>query len=79
MYSLFITKTTFSGNRDLKNKDVMSKSDPVCVIYMKETGQDRFYEIGRTEMVKDSLSPQWMRKFEVDYRFEERQVSYSFA
>nr|XP_027239521.1 copine-9-like [Penaeus vannamei] len=41
---------------------------------MKETGQDRFYEIGRTEMVKDSLSPQWMRKFEVDYRFEERQV-----
>ncbi|XP_069980599.1 copine-8 isoform X2 [Penaeus vannamei] len=60
--------------KDLKNKDVMSKSDPVCVIYMKETGQDRFYEIGRTEMVKDSLSPQWMRKFEVDYRFEERQV-----
>ena len=37
-------------------------------------GQDRFQEVGRTEMVKDSLNPQWVRKIEIDYRFEERQV-----
>ena len=52
----------------------MSKSDPVCVIYVKESGQNRFYEAGRTEVIKDTLNPKWVYKFEIDYRFEERQV-----
>ncbi|XP_071534186.1 copine-8-like isoform X2 [Panulirus ornatus] len=60
--------------KDLRDRDALSKSDPLCIVYMKETGQDRFFEIGRTEMIKDSLNPQWIRKLEVEYRFEERQV-----
>ncbi|XP_045581544.1 copine-8 isoform X3 [Procambarus clarkii] len=60
--------------KNLKNRDVLSKSDPLCILYMKETGQDSFYEVGRTEMIKDSLNPQWVRAIEVDYRFEERQI-----
>lgn len=54
--------------------DTLSKSDPLCIVYLKETGMDRYSELGRTEMIKDSLNPQWIRKVEVDYRFEERQV-----
>lgn len=59
--------------KNLKNRDTMSKSDPLCILYMKETGFDNFHEVGRTEMIKDSLNPQWVREIEVDYRFEERQ------
>ncbi|XP_063850342.1 copine-8-like isoform X3 [Scylla paramamosain] len=60
--------------KGLKDKDAFSKSDPLCIVYLKDMGQDRFQEIGRTEMVKDSLNPQWVRKIEIDYRFEERQL-----
>ena len=30
--------------------------------------------MGRTEQVKDTLSPAWQHKFVVDYKFEERQL-----
>ena len=39
----------------LKNLDVLSKSDPMCVIYVKR-GRD-WDKIARTEMVKDNLNP----------------------
>ncbi|RXG67368.1 Synaptotagmin-3 [Armadillidium vulgare] len=59
---------------NLRDKDVMSKSDPLCVLFIKERGQNSYLEIGRTELITNSLSPQWVKKFEVDYRFEERQL-----
>lgn len=40
--------------------------------------QDHFEEVERTEMIKDTLDPQWVRKVEIDYRFEERQVGYGW-
>ena len=57
---------------DLADKDLMSKSDPICVMFMQKQGQ--WLEIGRTEMIKDTLNPSWEKKFVVDYSFEERQV-----
>ena len=57
---------------DLADKDLMSKSDPICVLFMQKQGQ--WYEIGRTEMIKDSLNPSWEKRFIVDYSFEERQM-----
>ncbi|XP_076035926.1 copine-8-like isoform X2 [Oratosquilla oratoria] len=60
--------------RNLRDMDALSKSDPVCVLFMKEPGQETFFEVGRTEIIQDSLNPEWVKKFEVDYRFEERQV-----
>jgi len=57
---------------DLADKDLMSKSDPMCVMFMQKQGQ--WLEIGRTEMIKDTLNPSWEKKFVVDYSFEERQV-----
>ncbi|MCL4130502.1 UNVERIFIED_CONTAM: hypothetical protein GTU68_052839 [Idotea baltica] len=52
----------------------MSSSDPLCILYIKDSGSQSYYEVGRTEQVKDSLNPQWVKRFELDYRFEERQV-----
>lgn len=56
--------------RNLLNTDVLSKSDPYCIVQMKEPWQDRYYEIGRTEKIDDDLNPEWVKKFIVNYNFE---------
>ena len=56
----------------LKDKDMLSKSDPVCVLFMERSIENRsqWEELGRTEQIKNSHNPQWLHKFVVDYRFE---------
>lgn len=56
--------------RDLPNMDVLSKSDPYCIVQMKEFWQDRFFEVGRTEKINDNLNPEWVKKFLINYNFE---------
>ncbi|KAL1562865.1 Protein BONZAI 1 [Salvia divinorum] len=54
---------------DLRDRDVLSKSDPMAVLYLK--GNDgSLRELGRTEVVLNSLSPKWIKKFSVTYQFE---------
>lgn len=55
---------------NLLNTDVLSKSDPFCIVYMKESWQDKFFEIGRTEKINDNLNPKWVKKFIIDFNFE---------
>lgn len=55
---------------NLLNLDVMSKSDPFCIVHMKESWQNNFFEIGRTEQIDDNLSPEWVKKFILNYNFE---------
>ena len=57
---------------DLANKDLMSYSDPVCIMFIQKQGQ--WFELGRTELIKDTLNPAWEKRFVVDYSFEERQI-----
>ena len=60
----------------LCDKDLLSKSDPMCVMFMKPKGNPgcpSWVEIARTEVVKDNLNPEFNKKFIVDYSFEERQ------
>ncbi|KAK2158060.1 hypothetical protein LSH36_178g05059 [Paralvinella palmiformis] len=59
--------------RNLKDRDTFSKSDPMCVLFMKSIGSNNFLEVGRTEMIKDCLNPEFVKKFNVDYFFEELQ------
>ncbi|XP_065287256.2 copine-8-like isoform X1 [Dermacentor albipictus] len=59
--------------RQLKLKDVFSKSDPMCVLFMRTCNTDQWWEVGRTEMIRDCLDPDFVTKFIVDYYFEERQ------
>lgn len=56
--------------RNLLNLDITSKSDPFCIVKMKETWQDAYFEVGRTEIIKDNLNPEWVKKFLINYSFE---------
>ncbi|XP_077983033.1 copine-8-like [Glandiceps talaboti] len=59
--------------RNLLDKDVLSKSDPMCVLYTTQLGSTNFAEFERTEHIKDTLNPDFVRKFVIDYYFEELQ------
>ncbi|XP_075505134.1 protein BONZAI 1-like [Primulina tabacum] len=54
---------------NLRDRDVFSKSDPMAVLYMKGT-DGLLQELGRTEVVLNSLNPKWIRKHIVTYQFE---------
>lgn len=56
--------------RNLLNRDILSKSDPFCLVLIKDSWQEKFYELGRTETIQDSLNPEWVKKFIIDYNFE---------
>jgi len=71
--SLPVTTVELSVScKNLRDMDVMSKSDPVCVLFVKNN--NRWMEFARTEKITDSLSPSWLKKFVIDYKFEERQM-----
>ena len=52
---------------DLLDLDIMSKSDPMCVVFQKASNPSQWHEIGRTEMISDTLNPQWAKKFILNY------------
>lgn len=57
---------------NLANKDLLSKSDPFCVMFLKRDGS--WFEFDRTETLLNNLSPTWLKKFIVTYSFEECQA-----
>ncbi|KAK0410430.1 hypothetical protein QR680_005129 [Steinernema hermaphroditum] len=62
--------------KDLKDLDLFSKSDPICVVYLTSSiarGTMRTVEVGRTECVMNNLNPEWAKTILVDYFFEEVQ------
>uniref|UniRef100_UPI003AABF605 copine-8 isoform X1 n=1 Tax=Centroberyx gerrardi TaxID=166262 RepID=UPI003AABF605 len=63
---------TVSG-RNLLDRDTFSKSDPICVLYTQGIGNKEWREFGRTEVIDNTLNPDFVRKFILDYFFEERQ------
>ncbi|XP_041047885.1 copine-2 [Carcharodon carcharias] len=59
------------SGQNLLDRDVTSKSDPFCVVFMDING--KWSEIGRTETAMNNLNPVFAKKFVVDYHFEEVQ------
>ncbi|XP_078400283.1 copine-2 isoform X1 [Cetorhinus maximus] len=59
------------SGQNLLDRDVTSKSDPFCVVFMDISG--KWSEIGRTETAMNNLNPVFAKKFVVDYHFEEVQ------
>ncbi|XP_069141533.1 copine-8-like isoform X2 [Argopecten irradians] len=59
--------------KNLRDKDAFSKSDPVVVVFTKDVRTNSYYEYGRSEMVKNCLNPQFVKKFTMNYFFEESQ------
>ncbi|XP_021265709.1 copine-9 isoform X5 [Numida meleagris] len=53
--------------------DTFSKSDPVVILFVQGTGSSEWKEFGRTEVIDNTLNPDFVRKFVLDYYFEEKQ------
>lgn len=64
-------RLTFRAEK-LPDKDTFSKSDPYLVLY-NAPGGARGAAIGRTEVVKNNLSPSWESAVCLDYFFEAKQ------
>ncbi|CAH2073719.1 unnamed protein product [Thlaspi arvense] len=59
---------SFSAS-SLRDRDVISKSDAMVVVYKK--GRDgTLAELFRTEVVLNSLNPKWIKKLTIGYQFE---------
>ena len=54
------------------NKDLISKSDPICVVYIQQVDQS-WVEHGRTEQIHNSLNPEFSKKIVIGYHFENLQ------
>ncbi|XP_040890843.1 copine-9-like isoform X2 [Toxotes jaculatrix] len=59
--------------RNLLDMDTFSKSDPVVVLYVQGLGTKEWREFGRTEVIDNTLNPDFVRKFVLDFFFEEKQ------
>lgn len=57
---------------NLADRDLTSKSDPQCVLFIQQpSGQ--WDELGRTEVLENTLNPKWQTRFVIDFHFEARQ------
>ncbi|KAM6947966.1 copine-1-like [Lycodopsis pacificus] len=54
---------------DLLDKDVFSKSDPLCVL-LQSSGKDSWTELARTESLQNSSNVSFSQRLTVDYHFE---------
>ncbi|KAI9144384.1 Copine-domain-containing protein [Paraphysoderma sedebokerense] len=55
---------------NLVNLDMLSKSDPIVVVYFEEAKGRPLLEIGRTEVIKNNLNPKFVTTFKMKYFFE---------
>ena len=54
--------------RDLPNMDFMSASDPILILYKRHG--NLWNRLGVTEVIHDTLNPDYVTKLTVDYNFE---------
>ncbi|XP_036433869.1 copine-5 isoform X2 [Colossoma macropomum] len=59
--------------RNLLDRDTFSKSDPMCILYTQGVESKQWREFGRTEVIDNTLNPDFVRKYILDYFFEEKQ------
>ncbi|XP_028063879.1 protein BONZAI 3-like [Camellia sinensis] len=68
MYLNFEPQLSLSASK-LLDRDIVSKSDPIAVVYIKKR-DGLLEELGRTEVIMNSLEPAWIEKINVAYQFE---------
>jgi hypothetical protein len=50
------------------DKDFLSKSDPMCVVYHRPLGAKKWVELIRSEYIKDNLNPDFIKKVRIPYK-----------
>ncbi|KAJ0266195.1 Protein BONZAI 2 [Hirschfeldia incana] len=60
---------SFSAS-NLRDRDVISKSDAMVVVYTKGRDGTTLSEVFRSEVVLNSLNPKWIKKLTLSYQFE---------
>ena len=63
----------FISCRKLKDLDIISKTDPQVFVYVKEANQKAYTLIGKSEIISNSLNPDFTKSFIVNYHFEREQ------
>jgi hypothetical protein len=53
----------------LPNLDTFTRTDGVLFLYEKKGRSWNL--IGHTEIIMDSLNPEWVKSFDLNYKFEE--------
>ncbi|KAM7402753.1 hypothetical protein PAMP_017966 [Pampus punctatissimus] len=71
--SMRISANGYATDLNLLDMDTFSKSDPVVVLYVQGLGTKEWREFGRTEVIDNTLNPDFVRKFVLDFFFEEKQ------
>lgn len=57
----------------LKKLDVLSKSDPLAVVYVRPGPGAAYAEVGRTETLRDNSRPDFQKEITIDYYFNQLQ------
>jgi len=60
------------GLRNLRSKDLFSKSDPCIIVYQKRRKMG-WTEVGRTEVIMNKHNPDFKKRFRMEYHFEQLQ------
>ncbi|KAL5768387.1 hypothetical protein ACOSP7_014939 [Xanthoceras sorbifolium] len=69
LHALFTQIELSLSASKLRDRDITSKSDPMAVVYAKKR-DGALEEIGRTEVIMNSLNPAWIVKVSIAYQFE---------
>ena len=59
------------GCKKLPNMDTFTRTDGMAVLYEKRGNM--WTLLGMTEVIMDNLDPEWVKCFDVPYKFEEQQ------
>ena len=57
---------------NLPNMDTFTRTDGIAVLYRQQGTQ--WHRIGVTEVIMDNLNPAWVKSFDVQYHFEQRET-----
>lgn len=59
--------------KKLKDLDLLSKSDPQIVVFIKQGNQTQWVKVGETEVMKNNLNPEFKTAITLFYQFEVHQ------
>ena len=62
------------ATRNLLRLDLLSESDPFVVVSLRDENTNKFFEIGRTEVVWDKRDADFETRIPIDYYFEKEQL-----